>query len=93
MTARYSVAEARNRLAALIHEVEDGPPVELTRRGHPVAVLISLPAYERLQRRTSLWDAYTNVRRAHDFEALDLDAEEEIFEGVRGPSPGRAYEW
>ena len=29
---RYSVADARNQLASLVHDVEAGSPVEITRR-------------------------------------------------------------
>jgi prevent-host-death family protein len=45
---RVSVAEAKNRLPALIHEVEaSDASVEITRRGKTVAVLSSTSAYRR----------------------------------------------
>lgn len=45
---RVSVAEAKNRLPALIHEAESSRvPVEITRRGKTVAVLLSSASYER----------------------------------------------
>ena len=40
--ASYSVAEARDRLPALLVAVERGEAVTITRRGTPVATLISL---------------------------------------------------
>lgn len=53
-----SIAAARDRLASLVHEVEDGPPVEITRRGQPVAVLLSYHEYQRLLGEgPSFWDA------------------------------------
>jgi prevent-host-death family protein len=48
MNAAYSIAEAKNNLARLVHEAEQGHAVRLTRRGKPVAVLISTEQYERL---------------------------------------------
>lgn len=43
---RVSVAEARNRLPALLHEAERGP-IQIVRRGKPVAVIQSQAAFER----------------------------------------------
>lgn len=50
MTDAYSIAEAKNNLSGLVHEAEQGHPVRLTRRGKPVAVLISTEQYERLSK-------------------------------------------
>ena len=45
---RVSVAEAKNHLPALIHEAESSStPVEITRRGKTVAVLVSRTEYVR----------------------------------------------
>src|SRR4051812_12210118 len=46
--AQTSIADARDRLASLVHDVEEGPAVEITRRGRPVAVLVSYHEYQRL---------------------------------------------
>ncbi len=90
MSKDFSIAEARNRLPALVHAVEEGPAVRLTRRGKPVAVLISLEEYERLRpRRPDLWRAIETFRRDTDLNDLDV---EEIFRDVRDPSPGREVE-
>jgi prevent-host-death family protein len=43
----YSVAEARDRLAKLVHEAERGRPVRITRRGKRAAVLISETEFRR----------------------------------------------
>lgn len=48
MSLRYSIAEARHGLARIVHELEDGGSVELTRRGEPVAVMLSVEEYRRL---------------------------------------------
>jgi prevent-host-death family protein len=42
-----SVKEAKNTLTGLIRVAEQGIPIRLTRRGKPVAVLLSLKAFER----------------------------------------------
>ena len=41
VTKRYSIAEARAILPTLVDEVQAGNEVELTRRGKPVAVVVS----------------------------------------------------
>src|ERR1700683_1209858 len=45
---RVSVAEAKNTLPALLHEAE-AEPVEIVRRGKPVAVILSRANYDRLR--------------------------------------------
>jgi len=51
MRKQFSINEAKNKLPAIIHYVEKGPFVELTRRETPVAVLLSIEEYERLSRK------------------------------------------
>ncbi|CAN5713078.1 hypothetical protein BH18ACT11_BH18ACT11_18320 [soil metagenome] len=88
MSGRYSIAEARHDLAALVHELEGRDFIELTRRGEPVAVMLSLREYRRLAAgRDRFWDAYGAFRETVDLPRLDI--EPELFEGVRDPSPGR----
>jgi|GEM_PF-279436 len=48
MTKRYSIAEARDSFARVVHETEVNGPVELTRRGERVAVLLSAEEFDRL---------------------------------------------
>jgi prevent-host-death family protein len=43
----YSVAEARDRLAELVHEAEHGRPIRITRRGKRAAVLVSEEEFQR----------------------------------------------
>lgn len=88
MSRRYSIAEARHGLAAIVHELEGGGHVELTRRGEPVAVMLSLGEYRRLaEGGGKFWDAYRAFREAADLPRLGI--EPEVFEGVRDASPGR----
>jgi prevent-host-death family protein len=92
MSKKYSIAEARHNLAALVHDVERVSSIELTRRGEPVAVLLSIREYQRLlSKETNFWDAYSAFRRALDLARLNI--EPSMFEGVRDPSPGREVRW
>lgn len=55
---QVSVAEAHDSLSDLLKRVRDHP-VTITRRGKPVAVLVSCEEYERLSR----YQAYQEVVR------------------------------
>lgn len=91
MSKQYSIAEAREQLAHVIQEAEQGAKVELTRRGKPVAVLLSLNEYERLARkRGSFWESYQEFRRK--YQDLDVDTED-AFAEIRDRSPGRDFSW
>ncbi len=94
MDRQYSIAEARDHLPGLVRQVERGGPVELTRRGKPVAVLVSIEEYRRLAANRpskTFMEAVEGFRRAPDFEPIDVDA---VFRDVRDQSPGRPpVEW
>ena len=53
---RVSVAEARNNLPALIYETET-EPIEIMRRGKPVAVLVSRQDFDRIPPQASFYEA------------------------------------
>ena len=88
----FSIAEAKDKLPAIIHQVEKGPSVKLTRRGKPVAVLLSLDEYEQMAQKSSgFWNALMTFRqRMHDgrIEITDSD-----FGGLRHSSPGREVQF
>jgi prevent-host-death family protein len=87
MPKRYSIAQARHDLAAIVHELEQQSTIELTRRGEPVAVLLSLAEYHRLQAsRGDFWSAYRTFREQF---APDMDDVEELLRNVRDPESGR----
>lgn len=89
MTKRWSIAEARSNLPNLVREAESGRPVELTRRGEPVAVLVGRRDYERLAAsRRSFSAAYAAFTRRVDLKELAIDPDE-IFGGPRRGAPGR----
>ncbi|HEX5719638.1 MAG TPA: type II toxin-antitoxin system Phd/YefM family antitoxin [Thermoanaerobaculia bacterium] len=84
MPKRVSIAEARDQLPDLIRSAEHGEPVELTRRGKMVAVLVSSRDYERLTTGPpDLWAAIQKFRAEHDVSDLDV---EEVFANVRDSS-------
>ncbi len=51
MEKKYSIAEARQHLPAIVHEAERAGGVRITRRGQVVARLVSEHEYQRLARR------------------------------------------
>lgn len=88
MPKQYSIAEARHNLAAIVHELDVQPVIELTRRGAPVAVLVSLDRYHQFRDNPpSFWDAYTAFRATVD--PAVLEGEPDTFVVVRDVSPGR----
>ncbi len=83
----YSIADARGNLPSIVHEVEDGLPVTLTRRGKPVAMIISIAEYQRLaQGKQDLWEMLERFRSTAYLDDLDID---EAFSSVRDRSSGR----
>ena len=88
MTKKYSVAEARKQLSKLLHDVEGGQPVEITRRGNSVAVVLSLADYQRLANVTGAFgEAYASWRRT--VEEADLEMPDDYFDSLRDHSVGR----
>jgi prevent-host-death family protein len=85
---KVSVAEARQHFARLIERAQQGKTIEITRRGEPVAVLLSASEYSAITgERPSFIDAMRQVRERLGVDELEIgDAE---FEGLREESPGR----
>jgi prevent-host-death family protein len=93
--AETSIAEAKNQLTRLIHQAERGEAVHITRRGRPVAVLLSEAEYERLSRgstRPTFWEAIQAMRAEPGFEPVDLQPEEVAAWRDRA-AEGRDFEW
>jgi prevent-host-death family protein len=83
-----SIAEAKNKLTAVVREVEKGKGIRLTRRGKPVAVLMSTAEYDSLSRaKGQFWESYLAFSKAYENELEAItDAD---FDGLRDKSPGR----
>jgi antitoxin Phd len=91
---RFSIAEARDNFTSLVHAVESGVPVELTRRGKPIAVLLALQEYERLSEgRREFTDAYRDFLRRNPDLADSAIAPEDWLREVRDRSAGRDFNW
>jgi prevent-host-death family protein len=90
-TTSYSIAEARDQFAALIRQAETGRmPVAITRRGKPVAVILSQEAYGALAARPpqkNFWTAYLEWREKWGVDNWEDD--DDPFANLRDPSPGR----
>jgi prevent-host-death family protein len=93
MSKRYSIAEARRNLPSVVDEAEAGSEVELTRRGKPVAVVISVDEYHRLkEQRPSFGEAYAKFREAYPDGALGGELGPEYFRKLRERSEARDVE-
>ena len=89
-----SIAKARNTLTRLIHQAEDGEPVHITRRGKPVAVLVSRDEYERLESgepKMDFWQAIEDWRAQAGFDWPELTPDE--VDGWRDRRPPREFSW
>lgn len=88
MKNTYSVGSARANLPAILDDVEAGRVIHVTRRGQPVAVIMSPDQYATLERRQSTFaEACAEFRQRFDVQDLGLDRE--FFEALRDPRPGR----
>ena len=87
--SQYSIAQARNQLAQLIHQAEQGSPVEITRRGKRVAGILSVEAFESLSsNKGTFGKSLAEFRRQWGIEMLDLNPDE-VFQDLRDRSSGR----
>ena len=85
---KITIAEGRNKFGAIVKQAESHP-VEITRRGIPVAVILSMAEYQALiGKRTSFAQAYKSFVEQHNLEGLEIS--DELFQ--RDPSPGRKIE-
>lgn len=88
---QYSIADARRNLPGLVDEAEAGAEVQLTRRGRPVAVVVSIDRYERLKSRKSTFaDAYKVFRQ--QFPEGTAGIGPKYFRGLRARDTGRKVE-
>ena len=88
MSQRYSIAEARSRLRRIVDQAEAGVEIELTRRGQPVAVLVSHREFERLRgTRVHFRDAYRKFLKTHSLQEIGVD--DDFAAGARDRTTGR----
>jgi prevent-host-death family protein len=88
MSKQYSIAEARKNLPRLLDQVEAGAELELTRRGRPIAVVLSVSELQRLKsERSGFGQAFASFRRRFPIEASELH--KAALSGVRYRGAGR----
>jgi prevent-host-death family protein len=88
MSKRYSIAEARSNLPTIVDQAEAGQEIELTRRGKPVAVVVSLRELEKLRRKpTRFRETYKRFLKTHPLKEIGLDPD--FFESGRERDSGR----
>ena len=68
MEKKYSIAEARQQLSAIVHEAERMGAVRITRRGQVVARLVSEHEFQRLARRKRRIDWGTKLIDTRGFK-------------------------
>jgi prevent-host-death family protein len=89
MRRKYSIAEARASLPAIIDQAEAGQEIELTRRGKPVAAVVSVRELARLRGAGgSFASAYRSFLEKHDLEEAGLD--EDFAASLRDKGVGRS---
>jgi prevent-host-death family protein len=76
MEKKYSIAEARHNLPAIVHEAERTGAVRITRRGQVVARLVAEHEFQRLERRKRPIDWGTTLidTRGFKFDRQDANA-------------------
>ncbi len=90
--ASFTIAQARNHFPGLIHDAEKGNPVEITRRGKPVAVLVSVDAYRQMaSSRPRFWDVVSNFRDRIKAGRPGLGPKD--LRDPRETGPGRDFKW
>ena len=74
MPRQYSIADARSNLAHIVDQAEAGLEVELTRRGQPVALVVSRRTFDRLrEKRGQFSEAYERFLARFSLEEIGLD--------------------
>jgi len=72
MLKEISIAEAMRKLPSIIHDVEAGMPVRLTRRGKPVAVVVAINEYQRSEpEKKGFRDAFMAFRKTLEKENIE----------------------
>lgn len=88
-----SIAEAKNHLPRIVQRAEAGEAVHITRRGKPVAVLLSDCEYARLTEPRQGFADFTQEWRKNMVARGIAFPGDEDFEGLRDNAPGRETTW
>ena len=86
-----TIAEAKNNLSQLIHQLESDEAIHLTRHGKPVAVMLSEANYQKLaNKNNSLYQAIQQWRNELDNDVALTETE---LKSLRAASSGREFSW
>lgn len=86
-----TIAEAKNNLSQLIHQLEFDEPIHLTRHGKPVAVMLSETNYQKLTgKNKGLYQAIQQWRAQLEAECGFTESE---LKNLRTASHGRDFSW
>ncbi|MBD1867273.1 type II toxin-antitoxin system Phd/YefM family antitoxin [Oculatella sp. FACHB-28] len=89
LSVQYSIVQASDRLPELVDQAEQGTPIELTRHGKRVAVILSAEEYDRMfSQKGDFGRSLAAFRHRLEVENIDIDPDE-VFKDVRDKFPGR----
>ena len=89
MSQKYSIEQIAVNLNKIIQEVEQGEPIEITRQGQQIAVILSTAEYELLMnKRSGFWKSIEKFRQEIIEEGIEIDPNE-VWKDVRDKSHGR----
>ena len=91
MTREFTIARARNHLSQVVRLAEEEGAVELTRRGRPVAVVISTDEFLRLCSPPGRPFAFVEKLR-EDYGAEHYGLEPGDLDNLRDRTPGRVVQ-
>lgn len=97
---QYSIAQARDQFTQVVHKVEEGGAVEVTRRGQRVAVIVSAAEYDQWHKsKKTFGESILEFRKKYDLDNRELEegemSDEEFdafWDNLRDKSPGREVE-
>ena len=91
--SEFSIAQAKAQFAELVHQAESGHSVRITRRGRPVAVLLSEAEFDRLSAPRQGFVAFAKAWRARAEAAGVPLFEEGELSGLRDQSDRTSPDW
>ncbi len=88
-----TISHLKNHLPEIVHDVENGQDIQITRHGKPVAVIVSLERYSRAFRSgKGIFNAYQRWRMLHP-EASGFTNEEVKNMRDREPHKPSNFSW
>lgn len=90
-----SISTLKNHLPEMVHLVEQGEDIQITRHGKPVAVLVSLERYQQaFAERKGVFHAWQRWRKLHPETKGFSDAEQaKMYERTREPYADKTNSW